>query len=112
MSDDDLSREERKWEYERTLGVVDANTGGAQPALARLTSLHQVAVSVGVTAPIKRTQSAVEQGDLFRVGSKKRGRACLMDEPSLRAASEMAFEAGHTDLVAEINTQLLEVRDE
>lgn len=112
MPGDDLSREERKWEYDRTLGIVDANTGGKQPALAKLTSIHQIAISVGVTEPIKRTQSAVEQGDLFRVGSKNRGRACLMDVPSLQAASTMAAEAGHTDLLGAINTRLLEVRDE
>jgi len=57
----DTTREERKDEYETLLGVVEHNTGGKQPALARIPSVKQTALQAGVTAPRSRLQAAVEK---------------------------------------------------
>ncbi len=82
MSDDDLSRDDRRDEYETVLGIVEHNTGGRQPALARIPSVQQTAIQAGVSAPRSRLQAAVEQGDLLRI----RDRVVRTTEPDLRDA--------------------------
>jgi len=95
MSDDDTTRAERKDEYETILRIVEGNTGGKQPALARAASVKQVAISAGVTAPRSRLQAAVENGDVLRI----RDRVVRTTEPDLR------------DALGEINEQRQDVID-
>lgn len=95
MSGDDLSRAERKEEYETLLGVVEHNTGGKQPALARIPSIKQTALQAGVTEPTKRTKAAIEQGDLLRL----RDRVVRTTEEDLK------------DALGELNEHIITVAD-
>lgn len=79
---DDTTRAERRDEYETLLSIVEQNTGGRQPALARIPSVKQTAIQAGVTAPRSRLQAAVENGDLLRI----RDRVVRTTEEGLRDA--------------------------
>ncbi len=95
MTVSDTTREERKDEYETLLGVVEHNTGGKQPALARIPSVKQTALQAGVTAPRSRLQAAVENGDLLRL----RDRVVRTTEEDLR------------DALGELNEHIITVAD-
>lgn len=92
---DDLTREERRDEYEAVLHIIEANTGGKQPALARAASVKQTAIAAGVTAPRSRLQSAVENGDVLRI----RDRVVRMQREDLK------------DALGELNGQVQTVAD-
>ncbi len=92
---DDTTRADRRDEYETLLGIVEHNTGGRQPALARIPSVQQTAIQAGVSAPRSRLQAAVEQGDLLRI----RDRVVRTTEPDLR------------DALGELNKQRQDVVD-
>jgi len=95
MTGNDTTRAERRAEYETVLRIVEHNTGGRQPALARIPSVQQTAIQAGVTAPRSRLQAAIEQGDLLRL----RDRVVRTTEPDLR------------DALGEINEQRQDVVD-
>lgn len=78
----DLTRADRRDEYEKLLSIVEHNTGDKQPALARAASIKSTAIAAGVTAPRSRLQAAVEQGDLLQI----RDRVVRTAEPDLRDA--------------------------
>jgi len=91
----DTTREERKDEYETLLGIVEHNTGGRQPALARISSVKQTAIAAGVTAPRSRLQAAVENDDLLRI----RDRVVRMERDDLQDA--LGELNGHVQTVAD-----------
>ena len=110
--DEDLTRRERREQYERILDIVDANSGGKQRPMAALTTVRTIAGYCGIKAKHtnKRLRAGVEQGDLVIVG----GRVCLAEVDTLRAAAAYEAEREHPrpDRLGEINTALAEVTDD
>ncbi|MFW5935356.1 MAG: hypothetical protein ACOCQL_05855 [Halolamina sp.] len=105
----DLTRADRRDEYHQVLRIVDANTGGAQPALASVSSITQIASSAGVTEPGKRLRAAVENDDVVTL----EGRVCLAEPEAIRAAIEAEAQSEHPreDRIGWLNRVLQEVKD-
>lgn len=110
-TDEDLTRCERREQYERVLSIVDHNSGGKQRPMAVLTSVRTIAGYVGIDAEDveKRLQRGVKNGDLVVV----EGRVCQADEASVRAAIRYEGEREDTrkDRLAKLNQALDGVTD-
>ncbi len=109
MTRHETTRAERRDEYHRVLNIVDANTGGKQPAMASVASITQIATDIGVTEPGKRLRAAVENDDVVTVGS----RVCLAEPEAIRAAIEEEADREHPreDRIGWLNQVLQEVDD-
>jgi hypothetical protein len=109
--DEELTRAERREQYERILGIVDANTGGKQRPMAALSTVRTIAgyCGIGATHTNKRLRAATEQDDLVIVGK----RVCLAEADALRAAAAYEAEREHPreERLGAINTALQEVDD-
>ncbi len=81
---EELTREERRDQYERVCSIVEHNTGGKQRPMASLHSVRTIAKHAGIDAEDvdKRLKRGVKNGDLVIV----EGRVCLAEESSVRAA--------------------------
>ncbi len=111
-SDEDLTRRDRREQYERVISIVDHNTDGKQRPMAALHEIRTIAGYAGIDVEDvdKRLQAGVEQGDLVIVG----GRVCLAEEDALRTAAAYEAEREHLrqDRLGAINTALQEAVDD
>ncbi len=105
---EDLTREERKEEYERVLSIIKHNTGGEQPPMASRTSITQIASQAGITKPTTRLRAAIDNGDVMRW----LGKVCLTEEDALVAVIEHEREQKHTQhrLISKANHHLQDQR--
>ena len=112
MSDNNLTRRERREQYERVLSIVDHNSGGKQRPMAALYEVRTIAgdAGIGYKDVKKRLTAGVKNGDLVIVES----RVCLADEEAIRAA--VRYEGGREhirqDRLGKLNTALQEVTDD
>lgn len=77
-----LTRADRRREYYHLLNVVDKNTGGAQLAMASVSSVLQIVAGNGVDDPKQRLRAAVANDDVVVHG----GRVVRARTEDLRAA--------------------------
>jgi len=118
---EDLTRRERREEYERVLRIVDAQTSKAQPPMAKRTSITQIASRLGLKYE-KRIKGAIQHGDLLAYD----GRLGLADKEAILERLPHEDDPDHlrtlataevrgpsrSEVIGEINTRLSEVDDE
>jgi len=104
--DEELTRRERREQYERVISIVDANSGGKQRPMAALSTVRTIAGYVDIKPKHvkKRLEAAVANGDLVIV----EGRVALADEETVRAAIRREGERDHPrqDRLAKLNQAL------
>jgi len=110
--EEELTRRERREQYERVISIVDANSGGKQRPMAALSTVRTIAGYVDIKPKHvkKRLEAAVANGDLVIV----EGRVALADEETLREAAREEAEREHPrqDRLGKLNRAIDEVTDD
>lgn len=122
--DEELTRRDRREQYERVCSIIDGETSAKQPPMAALSSVKTTAgyIDIAPKHVEKRIKVGLKRGDLLREGD----RVCLADADEVRKRIENADDVGHLrtlleaevsgpcrkPLIGEINERIDEVRDD